>query len=198
MALILKTLLLILSGVILLRISGRKSISQMNLSTTILMISTGTILVQPIAGQGVTHTIMAVGILVLLVLFLEYLQLKFNAIEKLITGKSKVVIENGKLNIRNIKKVRLTIDQLEMRLRNQGVSRYQDIKTATIEPNGLLGYELMDEAKPLTVGEFKKIMETYQRDISSKTTTEATTQQPTIFDELTEKPKEYDHPDYLQ
>lgn len=198
MALILKTLLLILSGVILLRISGRKSISQMNLSTTILMISTGTILVQPIAGQGVTHTIMAVGILVLLVLFLEYLQLKFNAIEKLITGKSKVVIENGKLNIRNIKKVRLTIDQLEMRLRNQGVSRYQDIKTATIEPNGLLGYELMDEAKPLTVGEFKKIMETYQRDISSQTTTDAATQQPTIFDELTEKPKEYDHPDYLQ
>ncbi|GEL03645.1 DUF421 domain-containing protein [Rummeliibacillus sp. G93] len=198
MALILKTLLLILSGVILLRISGRKSISQMNLSTTILMISTGTILVQPIAGQGVTHTIMAVGILVLLVLFLEYLQLKFNAIEKLITGKSKVVIENGKLNIRNIKKVRLTIDQLEMRLRNQGVSRYQDIKTATIEPNGLLGYELMDEAKPLTVGEFKKIMETYQREISSQTTTDAATQQPTIFDELTEKPKEYDHPDYLQ
>lgn len=198
MALILKTLLLILSGVILLRISGRKSISQMNLSTTILMISTGTILVQPIAGQGVTHTIMAVGILVLLVLFLEYLQLKFNAIEKLITGKSKVVIENGKLNIRNIKKVRLTVDQLEMRLRNQGVSRYQDIKTATIEPNGLLGYELMDEAKPLTVGEFKKIMETYQRDISSQTTSEAATQQPTIFDELTEKPKEYDHPDYLQ
>ncbi|AMW98931.1 DUF421 domain-containing protein [Rummeliibacillus stabekisii] len=198
MALILKTLLLILSGVILLRISGRKSISQMNLSTTILMISTGTILVQPIAGQGVTHTIMAVGILVLLVLFLEYLQLKFNAIEKLITGKSKVVIENGKLNIRNIKKVRLTIDQLEMRLRNQGVSRYQDIKTATIEPNGLLGYELMDEAKPLTVGEFKKIMETYQRNISSQTTTDAATQQPTIFDELTEKPKEYDHPDYLQ
>ena len=198
MALILKTLLLILSGVILLRISGRKSISQMNLSTTILMISTGTILVQPIAGQGVTHTIMAVGILVLLVLFLEYLQLKFNAIEKLITGKSKVVIENGKLNIRNIKKVRLTVDQLEMRLRNQGVSRYQDIKTATIEPNGLLGYELMDEAKPLTVGEFKKIMETYQRDISSQTTTDAATQQPTIFDELTEKPKEYDHPDYLQ
>ncbi len=198
MALILKTLLLILSGVILLRISGRKSISQMNLSTTILMISTGTILVQPIAGQGVTHTIIAVGILVLLVLFLEYLQLKFNAIEKLITGKSKVVIENGKLNIRNIKKVRLTIDQLEMRLRNQGVSRYQDIKTATIEPNGLLGYELMDEAKPLTVGEFKKIMETYQREISSQTTTDAATQQPTIFDELTEKPKEYDHPDYLQ
>jgi len=197
-ALILKTLLLILSGVILLRISGRKSISQMNLSTTILMISTGTILVQPIAGQGVTHTIIAVGILVLLVLFLEYLQLKFNAIEKLITGKSKVVIENGKLNIRNIKKVRLTIDQLEMRLRNQGVSRYQDIKTATIEPNGLLGYELMDEAKPLTVGEFKKIMETYQREISSQTTTDAATQQPTIFDELTEKPKEYDHPDYLQ
>jgi len=33
-----------------------------------------------------------------------------------------------------------------------------DVKFATIEPNGLLGYELNEDAKPLTVGEFKKLL----------------------------------------
>jgi uncharacterized membrane protein YcaP (DUF421 family) len=54
-----------------------------------------------------------------------------------------------------LKKLRLTVDQLEMRLRNQGISNIEDVKKATIEPNGLLGYELQEDAKPLTIGEFK-------------------------------------------
>jgi uncharacterized membrane protein YcaP (DUF421 family) len=43
-----KPFLLIISGILLLRISGRKSISQMTLAQTVVMISIGTIIVQPI------------------------------------------------------------------------------------------------------------------------------------------------------
>lgn len=79
--------------------------------------------------------------------------MKSNALEKFITGKPKVVIENGQL--------RLTIDQLEMRLRNQGVAKLEHVKSATIEPNGQLGYELKESEKPLTIGEFKNLMNLY-------------------------------------
>lgn len=48
-----------------------------------------------------------------------------------------------------------------MRLRNQGISKIEDVKTATLEPNGQLGYELKDEAKPLIVRDFHKIMQSY-------------------------------------
>ncbi len=54
--------------------------------------------------------------------------------------------------------MRLTIDKLEMHIRQQGVSNISEIKNATIEPNGQLGYELMPDSRPLTVGEFKKLM----------------------------------------
>lgn len=153
------SVILILSGILLLRLAGRKSISQMTLAQTVVMISIGTIIVQPIVEKSVLKAIVSALIFVVSVVILEYLQLKSNVFEKFITGKSKTVIENGILNVSNLKKMRLTVDQLEMRLRNQGISKIEDMKTATLEPNGQLGYELQEDAKPLTVGDLKKLIQ---------------------------------------
>lgn len=153
-----QSFLLVLCGIFLLRIAGRKSISQMTLAQTFIMISIGTIMVQPIVDKSITKAIIGGTIFVITVIGLEYLQLKYNSIERFIIGKPKIIIENGTLHIENLKKLRMTVDQLEMKLRNNGISRIEDIKTATIEPNGLLGYELYKELTPLTTEEFKQIM----------------------------------------
>lgn len=156
-----EALVLIIAGIFLLRMSGRKSIAQMTLPQTILMISIGTIIVQPIVEKSLLKAIGAAAVFALTIVVIEYLQQKFNGFEKFVTGKSKIVIEEGGLNVQNLKKLRMTVDQLEMRLRNQGISKIEDVKTATIEPNGLLGYELMDDAKPLTMKDFKQLMNSY-------------------------------------
>lgn len=137
----------------------------MTLAQTVVMISIGTIIVQPIVEKSTMKAVTSAFIFVVTVILLEYFQLKSNTFEKFITGKSKVVIEDGRLNIENLTKLRLTVDQLEMRLRNQGISKIADVKTATLEPNGQLGYELKDEAKPLTVRDFHKIMQSYNHSL---------------------------------
>jgi uncharacterized membrane protein YcaP (DUF421 family) len=156
-----QSFLLIFVGILLLRLSGRKSISQMTLATTVVMISIGTIIVQPIIETSVVRTIIAASIFVSVLIMLEYVQVKFNFFENLLTGKSIVVVENGQLNMKNLKRLRLTVDQLEKRLRQAGISNITDLKTGTIETNGQLGYEFTEDAKPLTVRDFKKIMQTY-------------------------------------
>ncbi|WP_394583807.1 DUF421 domain-containing protein [Cytobacillus firmus] len=153
-----QSVILVLAGVLLLRVAGRKSISQMTLAQTVVMISIGSIIIQPIIETSVWKTIVAAGIFVGSLIIMEYLQVRYNFIEKFITGKSKIVIENGKLKTANMRKLRFTADQLEMRLRTNGITKISDVKMATLEPNGQLGYELMDDAKPLTVGEFKRLM----------------------------------------
>jgi uncharacterized membrane protein YcaP (DUF421 family) len=194
-----KSFLLILAGILLLRISGRKSISQMTLAQTVVMISMGTIIVQPIVEKSVIKAIVGAAIFVTSIVILEYLQLKFNIFEKFITGKSKIVIENGALNIQNLKKLRLTVDQLEMRMRNQGISKIEDVKMATIEPNGLLGYELNDNAKPLTVGEFKKHLDLYfplLQNVDQNRMQKPSTEKENIFEEINNL-RPQDHPNYL-
>jgi uncharacterized membrane protein YcaP (DUF421 family) len=153
-----ESIVLVLTGFLLLRISGRKSIAQMSITTTVVMISIGSIIVHPIIEDSIIRTVLTIAMIIGILIAVEFLQLQFNIFEKLFTGKAKSVIENGEINIQNLKSMRLTIDKLEMQLRQNGISNLSDVKNATIEANGQLGYELKPDARPLTVGEFKKLM----------------------------------------
>lgn len=156
-----KAVVVFFGGFFLIRVIGRKSVSQLTLATTIVMIAIGAIFVQPIVVDTVPRTLVVISIFILILIILEYLQMKFDFFEKIFHGKAKVVIQNGVINTKNLKKLRMTVDKLEMQIRQNGISNLSDIKTGTIEPNGQLGYELMPDAKPLTVGEFKRLMSSY-------------------------------------
>ncbi|SEM21204.1 Uncharacterized membrane protein YcaP, DUF421 family [Mesobacillus persicus] len=153
-----KAMLMVTLGFLFLRFVGRKSVAQMTIATTVVLISVGSIIIQPVINHGIINTIGATAIFILFLMVVEFLTMKFNGLEKLITGKSKVVIQNGQLQTNTLKKLRLTVDKLEMQLRQQGVKQISDVKTATVEPNGQVGFELVPDAQPLTVGEFKKLM----------------------------------------
>ncbi len=153
-----QVILIFLVGTFILRIGGRKSISQMTIPQTIVMIGLGSLLIQPITGKGLLATFIAAFIIIILMVLTEYLQVKVDFFENIFSGKSIIVIENGKLNIKNMKKIRMTVDKLETRLRQAGISSIEDVKYATIEVSGQVGYELKEDKKPLTVGEFKSLI----------------------------------------
>src|SRR5699024_1130542 len=83
-----KAILIIIVGTFLLRIAGRKSISQMTLAQTVLMIGIGSLLIQPVSGENIWVTFGVGAILVITLFVMEYTQLKFDGIEKIITGKA--------------------------------------------------------------------------------------------------------------
>lgn len=153
-----QSILIFFVGTFILRLSGRKSISQMTISQTVVMIGLGSLLVQPITGNGLFITFLAALLLSILMVIMEYLEVKVDFVETLFAGKAVIVIENGKPNIKNMRKLRLTIDRLETRLRQAGIASIDDIKYATIEVSGQLGYELKDNKKPLTKEDFKTLM----------------------------------------
>ncbi|MFF3923613.1 DUF421 domain-containing protein [Paenibacillus lactis] len=172
-----KSLVLIIFGMLVLRISGRKSISQMTVPTTITMISIGTIIVQPIAEENLVLTFAAALVFILVLILVEFMQMRWSRFERWIKGPAIIVIQDGQLELKNLKKLRLTVDALEMKLRQQGISKRSDVKTATIEPNGLLGYELQDSAKPVTLSQLEDLLSRYfngagtgHQDAASKTT----------------------------
>lgn len=157
-SLIWKTIVIFFVGKLVLRMGGRKTISQMTITQTIVMVGIGSLLIQPIAEEDIWGTLIIAFIFTLLMVISEYLEIKFDIFESVFSGKSVIVIENGEINLRNLKKLRLTVDRLETRLRQNGISSLKDVKTATIEVSGQLGYELIDDKKPLTKEDFITIM----------------------------------------
>jgi len=178
-----RALILVFAGTFLLRISGRQSISQMTSPQLIVMLSIGAIIIEPINASSVGRTILAVGVFVGALVLMEYLEVKFNFIESFISGKSVIVIENGELKPDALRKLRMTVDQLEMRLRQHAIGSFQDVKIATIEPNGELGYELMRHAKPVTIGELEQLLSKY----INPQTQDKNVDPATLFRELQEK-----------
>lgn len=160
--LIWQTILIFIVGTIYLRISGRKTISQMTIPQTVILIAIGTLLIQPVSGRGLWVTFGIAGILVLSLLLTEYIQLKFDKAETAISGKAVPVIQNGILMENNLNKLRLTVDKLEERLRQVGVTTIHDIQYATIESNGQLGYTLKPEKQPATKEDIQKLIKLFQ------------------------------------
>lgn len=154
-----KSILIVAVGTVLLRIAGRKSIAQMTLAQTVVMIAIGSLLIQPVAGKNIWVTFGVGAMLVLTLITMEFLQVKSDAFEKLITGKAVPLIENGELVENNLKKLRLTVDQLEIQLRQMNVAKINDVQWATLEPNGRMGYMLKEKAQYATKEDVRKIME---------------------------------------
>ncbi|MFB4168931.1 DUF421 domain-containing protein [Virgibacillus sp. JSM 102003] len=152
-----KAVLIVFGGTFLLRFAGRKSISQMTLPQTVIMIGIGSLLIQPVSGNNIWETLAVGAVLVFTLYLMEYAQVKGNIFEKIITGKSKVLIKNGQLQEKNLKKLRLTVDQLEMNLRLKNVLNISDVEWATLEPNGQVGFTLKKEAQPVTKKEFQQL-----------------------------------------
>ncbi|AIF49897.1 protein of unknown function DUF421 [Pelosinus sp. UFO1] len=154
-----KTIVTIIYGTLILRIAGRKSLSQMTVAQTVVMLAVGTVLIEPLVG-GVelidTFTLVAISVATLIAI--EYSEIKFPIVRKLFTGEPVVLIENGEVKRENLKRVRMTIQQLEMELRQASIAKIADIKWATIEANGQFGFLLRDELQAIGGCEYQELL----------------------------------------
>jgi uncharacterized membrane protein YcaP (DUF421 family) len=145
-----KAILIVIVGSMVLRLAGRKSISQLTVSQTVIMISIGNLMIQPVSNRNIFVTFLIALLLVLVLILMEYIQTKNDKFETFITGKGILVIENGIALEKNLKRLRLTFDQLEVRLRQENVKSIADVQLATIEPSGQIGILLKEYAQPAT------------------------------------------------
>ncbi|UOE93601.1 DUF421 domain-containing protein [Alkalihalobacillus sp. LMS39] len=137
-----KAVVIVIGGVLILRLAGRKSISQLTVAQTVMMVAVGSLIIQPVGDRNIWVTLLITLLLVLTLILIEFLVLKFDKLESFLYGKSVIVVQDGILHEENLRQLRLTVDMLEVRLRQQGVQHVSDLQWATIESNGQLGYML--------------------------------------------------------
>ena len=143
----LRAIVILATGVTLLRLVGKRSIAQLTIPESVFIIAIGTILIQPIGNTNEWAAIYGGLILVLGMMLLSWLQIRFPLLRKAVYGVPTVLIQNGELNMSNMKKVKMTTNQLDMRLRMLGVRNIKDIKTAILEPSGQLSISFVEAKK---------------------------------------------------
>ncbi|RDU36505.1 hypothetical protein DRW41_13325 [Neobacillus piezotolerans] len=77
---------------------------------------------------------------------------------KILSGPSTILIENGKINEKNLASVKIPKEGLHQQLRENGIFSISEVKKAILEPNGLLSIE---NKAPLEKGSFACVIPEY-------------------------------------
>ncbi|MBE6022719.1 MAG: DUF421 domain-containing protein [Cellulosilyticum sp.] len=155
---LLRPVILFIMAVILIRLTGRRSISQMTIAQTVLMISIGAIIVEPFSDKDIRKTAIAAIIFVILLILFEFCSFYSKSFKKCFVGEPKMIIRQGKFDEVQLRKLRLTQEEVMSRLRQIGITQITDIEEGILESNGELGYKLTKEAQPLKRGEFMELL----------------------------------------
>jgi uncharacterized membrane protein YcaP (DUF421 family) len=94
--------------------------------------------------------VIAISVWGLVSLGIDYLQMKSKIARNLIDGKGRVLIKDGKILEDNVKKERLTADELMEQLRKRSVFKVADVEFAVMESNGDINVLLTRENQPIT------------------------------------------------
>ncbi len=90
------------------------------------------------SDESIFISLVPITVLVLIQLFLSYITLRNKKFRQVIDGKPTIIIKNGKLVFSEMAKLRYSLDDLILQLREQGVTSIEDVKFAILENNGSL------------------------------------------------------------
>ena len=148
----LRTIILYLILVIVIRFMGKRQIGQMEASefvVTMLVADLATIPMQDGAiplFSGIVPILTVLGV----ELLLSVLCMRSVRLRRLLCGKPVILIENGQLLQNNLKKTRVTIDELTELLREKDILDIQTVQFAILETSGKVSVFPYPKDRPAT------------------------------------------------
>ena len=135
-----RTIVLYLTMIVVIRIMGKRQIGQMEPSEFVVTMMVANLATIPMEDDGITLFAGFVPICVILgaELVLSFLNLKSSKIRKLLCGKPVILIDNGTILQQNLRKTRISLDELTGHLREKDVLDIRSVQYAILETNGNL------------------------------------------------------------
>ena len=127
---------------VLTRVIGRRELSSLAPFDLILLIILGDALQQGLTQDdySVTGAILIVGTFAVLQVSLSWLGFRFRAVRPILEGEPIIVVQDGKLIERNLKRERMTLDELMESARLHEIGNIDEIRWAIVERNGEISF----------------------------------------------------------
>lgn len=153
LSIIIKTLVLYIFIVVVYRVMGKKEVGKLSiidLIVSILIAELAAISIEE-ADRSILTSIIPIVVLVVIQISISFISLKSVSLRKLIDGNPIVIIKDGKLNFKDMTKLRYTIDDLIAQLREQGIKSIEEVNYAVLENNGKLSVFETSKDYPLPI-----------------------------------------------
>lgn len=122
------------------RIMGKREIGQLGTTDLIVSILIAELVAISIENfnDTILNTVIPIGVLVIMEVFLAYLSIKSKKVRSFLDGKPSLIISSGKINYKEMVKSRYSIDDLLFQLRQNSIKSIEEIEYAVLELNGKL------------------------------------------------------------
>lgn len=153
MAIILiRTIILYLVVLFVLRVMGKGELSKMDPFQMVILFMIAELASMPIESPSVSviSGITALISLLFLQVLFSFIALKSEKFKRLINGTPSVLIDKGTIDVRELNRLRISINDLTEQLRLKNVASIADLDYAIMEVNGDLTVIPSPDKKPLT------------------------------------------------
>lgn len=147
----LKTILFLTIILVIIRVMGKRELGQLNVFDIIISFMISEIFSNAIAEPDSNIFLALLPILIIFVvqLLISVIVLKNKKIRNIIESKPSLIIKQGVINYKEMKKQRYNISDLLQQLRTSGIDNLEDVYYAILESNGALSVILKEDKKLL-------------------------------------------------
>jgi len=141
------TIIAYIMVIIMLRLSGKRSLSKLNLFDFIITIALGSMLASMIVDESTTIVdgFAALSMLLLAQYIITWIALRWSNVANIINPRPTVVYQEGEFLFERMKQVHITEDELLAEIRQKGVACLDDVYAIVIESNGVVSVLLNKE-----------------------------------------------------
>ena len=124
------------------RIVGRRELSSLGRIDLVLLVVLGDAIQQGLTQDdySVTGAVVAVSALAIMQVTTSYISYRVKPFRKILKGEPIILIEGGKLLNQNLRRERITADDVAEEMRTQQIAAFDQVQWAILESNGTISF----------------------------------------------------------
>jgi uncharacterized membrane protein YcaP (DUF421 family) len=120
------------------RVVGKRELSSLEPFDLILLVMMGDLVQQGVtqSDYSVTGLILAAGTVSILTVMVSWFSWRFDRLSRVLDGEPVILVQNGEVIERNLKRNRIRLEELAAAARQQQVDQLSDVRWAVLETSG--------------------------------------------------------------
>jgi uncharacterized membrane protein YcaP (DUF421 family) len=142
MDIVLRTAAVFAFLLVLTRVIGRRELSSLEPFDLILLIVLGDAVQQGLTQDdySLTGAFLVIGTFAILQVFVSWIGYRFPSTRPVLEGEPIIIIQDGELIERNLKRERLTRQEIAEEARNQQIAHISEVRWGVLETNGKISF----------------------------------------------------------
>ena len=154
--LIIRAVVVFVFVLVLLRLSGKRQVGQMNATELVAIMLISNAVQNSMNGgdNSLLGGLILALVLVVMSVGISVLSYRSRAFRAVVEGTPTLLVHKGKVLPENLKRERISMNELVMLLRKQGVHHFHEVKTAILESDGSLSISRPEDLHQIEVPGF--------------------------------------------